>query len=113
MNNNMGIYQNSEPKNLHKFNWGAFVMNVFWGIGNKSYLTLWCLVPFFNLIWMFVCGFKGNEWAWNSGCFKTVEEFEATQKTWNRAGIAALICMIVSYSPYIVMLWVGVISNIF
>lgn len=36
------------------------MMNIMWGIGNKSYLTLLCLIPLFNIIWIFVCGAKGN-----------------------------------------------------
>ena len=59
--NNMGInqYSSSEvPSEIKKWNWGAFMMNIMWGIGNKSYLTLLCLIPLFNIIWIFVCGAK-------------------------------------------------------
>ena len=37
--NNMGInqYSSSEvPSEIKKWNWGAFMMNIMWGIGNKS-----------------------------------------------------------------------------
>ena len=105
MNNNMDQYQNQiEPPSLKKFNWGAFALNILWGIGNKSYLSLLCLVPFLNIVWVFVCGFKGNQWAWDSGCFKTVEEFEATQKTWNRAGLVYFILSIIFFVLYFIFL---------
>ena len=106
MNNNMDQngYSNREPENLNKFNWGAFMLNMIWGIGNKSYLTFLCLVPVLNVVWVFVCGFKGNQWAWDSGCFKTAEEFEATQATWNRAGIAYFVLMIVFFVLYFIFL---------
>jgi hypothetical protein len=81
------------PPEIRKWNWGAFSFNVWWGIGNKAYLTLLCLIPCFNLIWYFVCGAKGNEWAWKSGEFKDVEQFMAAQRTWNRAG---LVCFIIN-----------------
>lgn len=91
---------NTEPRK--GFNWGAFMFTWIWGIGNSAYLTLLCFVPLLNLIWPFICGFKGNEWALNSGAFQTVEEFNAAQKTWNRAGIAMFILMAVFILIYVV-----------
>ena len=29
------------PHNLDKFNWGAFLLNWIWGIGNKTWIALW------------------------------------------------------------------------
>lgn len=91
------------PDEIKGWNWGAFAFNIFWGIGNKTYLPLLCLIPFFNLIWMFVCGFKGNEWAWKDGKYTSVEEFKLTQKTWNRAGIAQSILIIINFVFAILM----------
>ena len=48
------------PAEIRGWNWGAFMYNIFWGIGNKSYLPLLCLIPVFNLVWIFVCGFTGH-----------------------------------------------------
>lgn len=81
----------SEP-NLG-WSWGAFAFGWLWGIGNHAYLTLIALipVPLLGLIWMFVNGALGKKWAWESGKFATAEEFNAAQKTWDRAGIAAFI----------------------
>jgi hypothetical protein len=79
------------PPEIRKWNWGAFSFNLFWGIGNKAWLALLCLIPCFNIIWMFVCGALGNQWAWKSGEFKDVEQFMAAQRTWNRAGLVYFI----------------------
>ena len=65
-----------------KFNWGAFWLTWIWGIGNKSWLTFWAFIPYFNIIWMFVCGFKGNEWAWENKNWTSIEEFNQVQKKW-------------------------------
>ncbi|MCM0598428.1 ribonuclease G [Periweissella fabalis] len=67
------------------------MFNFYWGLGNKSYLPLLCLITVFNIIWAFVCGIKGNEWAWTNGAYQDVETFQAVQKTWNRAGLFAFI----------------------
>lgn len=51
------------PNEIKGWNWGAFMFNFIWGIGNKTYLPLLCLIPIFNIFWIFVVGFKGNTWA--------------------------------------------------
>ena len=66
-------------------------LTFFWGIGNKTYLPLLCLIPIFNLVWFFVCGFKGNEWAWQKGDYQDIATFKAVQATWNRAGLVQFI----------------------
>lgn len=75
------------PNEIKGWNWGAFMFNFIWGIGNKTYLPLLCLIPIFNIFWIFVVGFKGNTWAWQKGNYGDVETFKAVQATWNRAGI--------------------------
>ncbi len=96
------------PPEIRKWNWGAFSLSIIWGIGNHAYLTLLCLVPVLNIVWLFVCGAKGNEWAYNSGKFKSVEEFVAVQKTWNRAGLT----MFVIYIVYIAIVFLALFSAI-
>lgn len=91
------------PPGIKKWNWGAFSFNIVWGIGNHSYLPLLCFIPLFNFIWMFVCGIKGNEWAFKSGKFNNVEDFIATQETWNRAGFAFFIMNVVLIFIYIIL----------
>ncbi|MDR0850899.1 MAG: hypothetical protein LBN36_00235 [Clostridiales Family XIII bacterium] len=84
------------PPEVRKWNWGAFMFNYIWGIGNHAYLPLLCLIPCFGTIWIFVCGALGNQWAWKSGEFKDLETFLAVQRTWNRAGfVYFIVCCVV------------------
>lgn len=92
------------PPITRKWNWGAFMATVFWGIGNRTYISLLALIPFVNLVWCFVMGWKGNKWAWEAGNFKNtkedIEKFEAIQATWSRAGwimFLVLLAVIVFY----------------
>lgn len=98
------------PENVKGWNWGAFAYTIFWGIGNKTYLPLLCLIPVFNFVWAFVCGFKGNEWAWQKGNYKDVETFKAVQSTWNRAGLANFIVGIAFLLVYLILIVVLVLS---
>lgn len=91
----------SKINEIKGWNWGAFAYNWMWGIGNKTYLPLLCLIPVFNLVWMFVCGAKGNEWAWRDGDYKDVETFKAVQRTWNCAGFVQFIVAIVIFALYV------------
>lgn len=90
------------PQAIKKWNWGAFMFSMFWGIGNSAYLSLLVLVPCLNVIWVFVCGAKGNEWAWKSGEFKDVEQFMAVQRTWNKAGFVYFIITMIVVVLYII-----------
>lgn len=90
------------PEEIKKWNWGAFSLNIIWGIGNKTYLPLLCLIPLFNFVWVFICGFKGNEGAWRDGNYTDVETFKQVQKTLSRAGIAMFIIQIVIILLYLV-----------
>lgn len=90
------------PEEIKKWNWGAFSLNIIWGIGNKTYLPLLCLIPLFNFVWVFICGFKGNEGTWRDGNYTDVETFKQVQKTWSRAGIAMFIIQIVIILLYLV-----------
>lgn len=82
---------------VHGWNWGAFAFSWIWGVGNKTYWPLIILVPFFNIIWIFVCGAMGNKWAWQSSQHKDFETFQAVQKTWNLAGLIQIIIGIVLF----------------
>lgn len=107
----------SVPAEVKRWNWGAFWFNIYWGFGNRTYLPLLCLIPVFNIVWVFVCGFKGNAWAWQNGNYRKadLEHFLQLQHTWSRAGIFAFIFQvvlgIVLYAIYAVVL-VAVFSQL-
>lgn len=79
------------PKELKKWNWGAFLGSWIWGIFHKSYNCFICLIPIVGLIYSFYCGYKGNEWAWNSKDWSNIEEFKEDQNKWTIAGIAVFL----------------------
>lgn len=80
-----GRISGEKPKSeIVKFNWGAFWGTWIWGLLNKSFITLWMLPLLFTAGWfpfMLICGFRGNEWAYekNSDKYESVENFHKTQ----------------------------------
>ena len=74
------------PPELAGWNWGAFLLNWTWSIGNNTWIGLLMFLPFANVIMPFVLGAKGNEWAWKNRKFESVEQFKAVQRAWAIAG---------------------------
>ena len=70
------------PAEIRRWNWGAFLLNWIWGIGNQTYIALLALIPGFGFIWMLVLGAKGNAWAWRNGRWDSVEHFKRVQRRW-------------------------------
>ena len=99
---------NNIPQSVKGWNWGAFMYNIWWGIGNKTYLPLLCLIPIFNIVWIFVVGFKGNEWAWQKGDYKDVETFRAVQNTWDKAGLVSFIVNVLFVILYIIFILITI-----
>lgn len=108
-------YSNNDvPQEIKKWNWGAFMFNIAWGIGNNSYLTLLCLIPLFNLVWIFICGAKGNEWAWKNNNYSSTDEFFLVQKTWNKAGFVMFIIALIFIVIYVLLIAIviGTVASI-
>lgn len=70
------------PDEIRGWNWGAFILNWIWGIGNQTYIAFLMFVPFVNLGMAFVLGAKGNEWAWRNKRWDSVEHFKRVQRKW-------------------------------
>ncbi|MBM3150297.1 MAG: ribonuclease G [Chloroflexi bacterium] len=81
------------PEEIKGWNWGAFLMSWIWGIGNKVWIALLALI--LGIIMSIVLGIKGNEWAWRSKTWNSVEHFKKTQRTWAVVGIILLVLGIV------------------
>lgn len=75
------------PEEIKGWNWGAFLLNWIWGIGNSTFIALLMFVPLVNFVMIFVLGAKGNEWAWKNRTWRDVEHFKSTQKKWRNAGL--------------------------
>lgn len=76
-----------EPKCLQSFNWGAFFITFLWGIFNRVWWVLLCIIPIVNIIVMFYMGFKGNQLSWEHYKDEMLpEDFDSKQHGWNIAG---------------------------
>lgn len=78
------------PPGLDRWNWGAFLLNWIWGIGNSTYIAFLMFVPFVNMIMIFVLGAKGSKWAWKNRVWADEDHFVRTQRNWARAGLAVI-----------------------
>ena len=79
------------PAEIDRWNWGAFLLNWLWGIGNQTYIALLTLIPVVGLIMIFVLGAKGSAWAWRNGRWDNIEHFKRVQRRWALAGVAVWI----------------------
>ncbi|MEC9342803.1 MAG: cytochrome c oxidase assembly factor Coa1 family protein [Pseudomonadota bacterium] len=81
------------PAHLNRWNWGAFLLNWIWGIGNSVWIALFCLIPFVNIVMMFVLGAKGSRWAWKKRLWRDEAHFRSVQRKWAIAGVLAWIAV--------------------
>lgn len=71
------------PRDLGDWNWGGCLLTWIWGIGNNVWWSFLVFVPYLGLLVMpWVLAFKGNEWAWQSKRWDSVEHFKRVQHTW-------------------------------
>jgi hypothetical protein len=54
-----------------------------WGIGNSVWWSFLVFIPYLGwLVMPWVLAFKGNDWAWQSRRWESVEHFKSVQHTW-------------------------------
>jgi serine/threonine protein kinase len=75
------------PDEIKGWNWGAFLMPWLWPFTNHVWIGLLCFVPQIGWLMAIALGFKGNEWAWKSKRWRSIEHFKAHQRGWAIAGI--------------------------
>tara|TARA_B100001964_G_C13922977_1_gene461009 strand:+ start:59 stop:700 length:642 start_codon:yes stop_codon:yes gene_type:complete len=82
------------PKEVRRWNWGAFFLSWIWGLGNNVYIALLALLVFIPILgWivaivmMFILGAKGGAWAWKKGHWRDVKHFLKVQRTWALVGL--------------------------
>jgi hypothetical protein len=83
------------PREIIRWNWGAFFLNWMWGIRNKTYIAFLCIIPVIGFIMMIVLGMKGNEWAWQNKRWESVEQFLHEQNIWSKWGIRLAIVFLI------------------
>lgn len=81
------------PAELAHWNWGAFFMGWIWALGMSNVIAF-LLCFFLGIIGSVIVGVKGNEWAWSSRKFDSVEQFKAVQHTWAVWGVVLFIASI-------------------
>src|ERR1700753_522418 len=75
------------PAEIDRWNWGAFLLNWVWGIGNNTFVALLTFGPFIGLAMPFVLGARGSAWAWRNGRWDSVEYFKRVQRKWAIWGV--------------------------
>lgn len=88
-NSGCGVFNTIEtvPEEILGWNWGAFLMPWLWMWPNKVGYGVFCFVPYIGLVMAIAIGVKGNEWAWKSRQWRSIEQFKAHQRGWAIAGI--------------------------
>lgn len=74
------------PNELDHWNWGGFFLSWIWGIGMGNAIAI-VLGLFTSIIGSIIIGAKGNEWAWSSRKFESIEQFKLVQKAWAKVGV--------------------------
>jgi hypothetical protein len=75
------------PAEIDRWNWGAFLLNWIWGVGNNTFIALLTFVPLVGLVMPFVLGAKGSQWAWRNRRWDSVEHFKRVQRLWAIWGV--------------------------
>jgi hypothetical protein len=79
------------PEEIKGLNWGAFLLNWIWAIGNQVWIGLAALVPCINIFVAIYLLIKGNELAWTGPRqWESVEQFKAVQAAWTKWGLIIL-----------------------
>jgi hypothetical protein len=95
MENTSGQGSTAEvPAEIDKWNWGAFLLNWIWGLGNETLIALLMFVPLVNIVMIFVLGAKGSAWAWRNRKWASVEEFQRVQRAWAKWAVIAWIAFV-------------------
>lgn len=96
------------PPEIRRWNWGAFLLNWIWGLGNDTYIALLMFVPGVNLVMMVVLGAKGSAWAWRNRPWRDVAHFRRVQRQWAIWGVvvwAASIGLVAAIAVPVVLLF--------
>ena len=78
------------------------MMPIQFAVGCKAWACLLALVPILSLFWWIICGLNGAQWAWNSGMFRTPQEFNKTMQVMNRMGLISLVAIAVVIVIYVI-----------
>ncbi|MBF2066959.1 MAG: serine/threonine protein kinase [Calothrix sp. C42_A2020_038] len=106
--NNSGCGINSiapVPEEILGWNWGAFFMPWLWIWTNQVWIGLLCFFPSIGIVMSVILGSKGNEWAWKSRRWRSIEHFQRHQRGWTIAGLLI-------GAPVSIIMWVIAIVTV-
>lgn len=75
------------PPEIKGWNWGAFLLAPFWPFSNQVWIGLLSWIPLVGTVMAFILGAKGNEWAWQSRRWRSVQAFKSHQRAWTTWGV--------------------------
>lgn len=75
------------PEEIKGWNWGAFLLAPLWSLTHHVWLGLLAWVPVLGFWMAIALGVKGNEWAWKSRKWQSIDQFLTHQRRWASAGI--------------------------
>ena len=107
--NNSGYGLHSKepvPYEIQEWNWGAFFIPWLWFLTNQVWYGIAFFIPYIGWMIAFLFGAKGNEWAWKSRRWESVEHFKDHQRAWAIAGI-------MFGAPISFLLWLFIFASIF
>lgn len=111
--------QGDVPEEIKGFNFGAFSLNWIWAFAHRlpglgAAILILSFIPcvgFINIGFAIYLGFKGNELAWKSRPFQSVQQFKDTQRVWAIWGLivfaAAIVFGIIFFAFIIAILTEG------
>ncbi len=99
------------PAEIDRWNWGAFLLNWIWGIGNNTFIALLMFVPFINMVMPFVLGAKGSAWAWRNNRWESVEHFKRVQRKWAIGALIAYAAIIGLFAILVFSIMAGMKSS--
>ncbi|MCX6004289.1 MAG: B-box zinc finger protein [Chloroflexi bacterium] len=100
------------PSEIKGWNWGGFLLTWIWGIGNNVWISLLALLSILPYVgWIagltmrIILGIKGNEWAWRSKKWDSIDHFKQVQRRWMWWGVIGLAAYVILIIAVIVLLF--------
>lgn len=84
--NSSGMHGSVPLEIMGGWNWGAFLLGWIWGIGHSVWIALLGLIVPWPIM-AIILGIKGNEWAWQSRRFESIDHFREVQRKWTIWGV--------------------------
>lgn len=75
------------PQDIKGWNWGAFLLAPYWPFSNQVWIGLLSWIPLVGVVMALILGAIGNEWAWKSRRWRSVQVFKSHQRAWTTWGL--------------------------